>query len=323
MYDTLKLILQEEELNNEICFIEEVSCRITDMKFYNNRVVGRIKNMLVDIRGTTLIVEGSLTKWLLGNNYEKCLSLWEIRVAIESLSVALGVPMEMAKIVRLDIAFTFSVKYEPWLYLRRLLYLDNYYRSNIEKETLYFDKYDLQLVFYDKIKELNNNYNVEELEDIVHLYLIRNEFRFKKVTRTLGEVRGKCLYDPGFCLSLLDKWYKCYMSIDKQVDEVGVKLNGVKGLKESCVALCMSEMNLFERVEESFCMKKIDSSVKFAILKELRRIGRLYLNNEEAPLIRELTDKVINAYMLLKRRYNIASARMEVFNKCIGSKYVV
>ena len=85
----------------------------------------------------------------------------------------------------------------------------------------------------------------------------------------------------------------------------------------------MSEMNLFERVEESFCMKKIDSSVKFAILKELRRIGRLYLNNEEAPLIRELTDKVINAYMLLKRRYNIASARMEVFNKCIGSKYVV
>lgn len=62
MYDTLRFILKEEELNNEISFIEEVSCRLTDVKYYNNRVVGRIKNMLVDIRGTTLIVEGSLTK---------------------------------------------------------------------------------------------------------------------------------------------------------------------------------------------------------------------------------------------------------------------
>lgn len=68
MYDTLRFILKEEELNNEISFIEEVSCRLTDVKYYNNRVVGRIKNMLVDIRGTTLIVEGSLTKWFLGNN---------------------------------------------------------------------------------------------------------------------------------------------------------------------------------------------------------------------------------------------------------------
>lgn len=53
MYDTLKFILLEEDLDNKVCFIEEVSCRLTDVKYYNNRVVGRIKNMQVDIRGTT------------------------------------------------------------------------------------------------------------------------------------------------------------------------------------------------------------------------------------------------------------------------------
>lgn len=51
MYDTLKFILLEEDLDNKVCFIEEVSCRLTDVKYYNNRVVGRIKNMQVDIRG--------------------------------------------------------------------------------------------------------------------------------------------------------------------------------------------------------------------------------------------------------------------------------
>ena len=85
MYVTIKFILKEEEINKEFSFIEEVSCRLTDVKYYNNRVVGRIKNMQVDIRGTTLIVEGSLTKWFMGNNYERFLLLWEIRSAIRCL----------------------------------------------------------------------------------------------------------------------------------------------------------------------------------------------------------------------------------------------
>ena len=203
------------------------------MKYYNNRVVGRIKNMLVDIRGTTLIVEGSLTKWFLGNNYERFLLLWEIRSAIRSLGSALGVSIEKAKVSRIDIAFNFSVSYVPWLYLTKLLYFDSYHRSNIEKETLYFDRYDCQLVFYDKMSELKSC-GVEELEELAHLNLLRYEFRFKKVTKLFGEVRGSCLYDSDFCLSLLEKWYRCYMDIDKQVEEVGLKFTGVKGMKEIC-----------------------------------------------------------------------------------------
>lgn len=304
MYDTLKFILLEKDLGNKVCFIEEVSCRLTDVKYYNNRVVGRIKNMQVDIRGTTLIVEGSLTKWFLGNNYERFLLLWEIRSAIRSLGSALGVPIEKAKVSRIDIAFNFRVSYVPWLYLTKLLYFDSYHRSNIEKETLYFDKYDCQLVFYDKMNELKSC-GTKETEN---LNLLRYEFRFKKVTKLFGEVRGSCLYDSDFCLLLLEKWYRCYMDIDKQVEEVGLKFTGVKDMKESCVALCMSEINMFDAIEEAFTKKEINSAVKFAVLQELRRIRSIYLDNEKVPLINELTRKIENTYVMLKRRYNVSPA---------------
>ena len=260
--------------------------------------------MQVDIRGTTLIVEGSLTKWFLGNNYERFLLLWEIRSAIRSLGSALGVPIEKAKVSRIDIAFNFRVSYVPWLYLTKLLYFDSYHRSNIEKETLYFDKYDCQLVFYDKMNELKSC-GAKETEN---LNLLRYEFRFKKVTKLFGEVRGSCLYDSDFCLLLLEKWYRCYMDIDKQVEEVGLKFTGVKDMKESCVALCMSEINMFDAIEEAFTKKEINSAVKFAVLQELRRIRSIYLDNEKVPLINELTRKIENTYVMLKRRYNVSPA---------------
>ena len=150
------------------------------------------------------------------------------------------------------------------------------------------------------------------VEELAHLNLLRYEFRFKKVTKLFGEVRGSCLYDSDFCLSLLEKWYRCYMDIDKQVEEVGLKFTGVKGMKESCVALCMSEINMFEAVEEAFVKKEINSAVKFAVLQEL--IRSIYLDNEKEPLINELTRKIDNAYVMLKRRYNVSPARMELLN---------
>ena len=69
MYDSIKIVLSEKDLNNEISFMEEIPCRIVVSVCSENRVVGYLRNMRVEVRGTTLVVEGSLTKWVLGNNY--------------------------------------------------------------------------------------------------------------------------------------------------------------------------------------------------------------------------------------------------------------
>ena len=126
--------------------------------------------------------------------------------------------------------------------------------------------------------------------------------------RTLIHFYLFCLYDSDFCLLLLEKWYRCYMDIDKQVEEVGLKFTCVKDMKESCVALCMSEINMFDAIEEAFTKKEINSAVKFAVLQELRRIRSIYLDNEKVPLINELTRKIENTYVMLKRRYNVSPA---------------
>lgn len=308
MYDTVKFVLLENDLDNEICFMEEVVCRINIEKCSANRVVGYLKNMRVEVRGTTLIVEGSLTKWFLGNNYARTLALWEIGATIKSLSRALNVSIEKAKVTRIDVAFNFSVKNEPWLYMKRLLFLESYYRSNIEKSSLYFDKYDSQLLFYNKVTALKTEEDAESIQrvkDFEGQNVLRYEFRIKKVTKIFGEVRGEILFDSKFCLLLLNKWYMCYMNIDKQFDESSLRFDGVRHLKESCVAQCMSAMNMFDLVEEAFAKGNINSAEKFAIIKELRRIADLCFDRTQVSLINEFTTEIKNTYINMKRIYSV------------------
>ena len=167
MYDSIKIVLSEKDLNNEISFMEEIPCRIVVSVCSENRVVGYLRNMRVEVRGTTLVVEGSLTKWVLGNNYAKPLGIWEIRSGVKALSVALGVPIEKAVVQRLDVAFNFRVKHMPWLYMRRLLYSDGFYSAHIKKETLYFSKHDCQMVFYDKIAEMKSCKRTDDIKEVL------------------------------------------------------------------------------------------------------------------------------------------------------------
>ena len=308
MYDTVKFVLLENDLDNEICFMEEVVCRINIEKCSANRVVGYLKNMRVEVRGTTLIVEGSLTKWFLGNNYARTLALWEIGATIKSLSRALNVSIEKAKVTRIDVAFNFCVKNEPWLYMKRLLFLESYYRSNIEKSSLYFDKYDSQLLFYNKVTALKTEEDAESIQGVKNFEgqnVLRYEFRIKKVTKIFGEVRGEILFDSKFCLLLLNKWYMCYMNIDKQFDESSLRFDGVRHLKESCVAQCMSAMNMFDLVEEAFAKGNINSAEKFAIIKELRRIADLCFDRTQVSWINEFTTEIKNTYINMKRIYSV------------------
>ena len=79
MYDTIKFVIKESELDNAICFLEESPCRISIKYTSSNRVVGFLKNMKIEVRNTTLIVQGSLLKYFKGYNYAECLSVWDVR----------------------------------------------------------------------------------------------------------------------------------------------------------------------------------------------------------------------------------------------------
>ena len=50
MYDTIKFVIKESELDNAICFLEEIPCRISIKSTSSNRVVGFLKNMKIEER---------------------------------------------------------------------------------------------------------------------------------------------------------------------------------------------------------------------------------------------------------------------------------
>ena len=76
-------------------------------------------------------------------------------------------------------------------------------------------------------------------------------------------------------------------------------------------------MNMFDLVEEAFAKGNINSAEKFAIIKELRRIADLCFNRTQVPLINEFTTKIKNAHINLKRRYSVASRRLEMLKRWV------
>ena len=325
MYDSIKIVLSEKDLNNEISFMEEIPCRIVVSVCSENRVVGYLRNMRVEVRGTTLVVEGSLTKWVLGNNYAKPLGIWEIRSGVKALSVALGVPIEKAVVQRLDVAFNFRVKHMPWLYMRRLLYSDGFYSAHIKKETLYFSKHDCQMVFYDKIAEMKSCKRTDDikqgLEDFEDLNVLRYEFRFKKVKSIFGRtIRGEDLYTTSFCLLVLKKWYDCYMDIQKTYDKdlSYCMFYSKMAFELACVAYCMNQFNVNDMLEEAFIRRDISSKNKYDIKEVLAKAKNVGIDSlNAASMIDELTSKIEHAYVKLRSRYDVAPERLERLNRWV------
>ena len=306
MYDTIKFVIKESELDNKICFLEEIPCRISVDYNSLNRVVGHLSNMRVEVRGTVLIVEGSLLKYLKGYNYADSLFVWGVRIAVNKFSNALNVPMRLASIRRIDFGICFSMNCKSWTYFDYLLHSNGYHRSNIEKTTLYFSKHDLQLCFYDKRAEMKKHKEFDGLEDIQKLEVLRYELRFKKVSSFFGRVvRGSDLYNSAFYLSVLEKWYDSYMVIRKGVDmKVNLfRFGGKKEFQRSCVAFVMNQFNLYEFLEKEFDNGKINSKNKYDIKEVMKDAGKLILDEGGViPVICELTDKVHKTYEYMKGR---------------------
>ena len=50
MFDTIKFVIQEKDINYEMCFLEEIPCRISIEKCTGNGVIGHIKNIRIEVR---------------------------------------------------------------------------------------------------------------------------------------------------------------------------------------------------------------------------------------------------------------------------------
>lgn len=300
MIDTIGLYINEYELDYKYSF-KEISNKImiSNYKSGNKIIVGYLRNMRIQISETSLSIMGSLSKWHFGNNIQ-CLSLVDTKKAIASLEEEIGIPLENARVTKLDIGANIEMKYKPELYLNKLSSLGKLHRGSFKKSSLYFtNEYSTKLRFYDKKKEVKkkdrNNLIMIDAEN-----LLRYELSFfNRFKDQFGSVYAKDLYCPSFYLKMVKGWYTNYMKIEKKTnyDLLNVlKFTGKKDFRNSIVLFICSNYNVSERLEEAFKKGEIDSSEKHLVKSAIKEALNTPINTTEKPLIDELTEKVEAIY---------------------------
>lgn len=219
MFDTVNFRLTADEVG-AVSFIEETPCHLTDVGFHdyggNTFVTGNLNGLKVTAsQWQVKVKDGSLCKWLLGNNYQS-MGRADVQQAIERLSDLLHLPMSRASITRLDVGCNFITQHPADVYLNHLGVLA-YAKRLQQPNSLYYVKRDEKLCFYDKnreqrakreaVPELYNGRNVLRLEQ-------RYMCRLPSVLK-VPAVTGASLYDEAFYMMLLDRWRDTYKAIRK------------------------------------------------------------------------------------------------------------
>lgn len=312
MIDTIFLEINERELEVPISFKEEVSCKINinDRLSSNEKIVGHLENMLIEINGSTLKIRGSLSKWYKGNNVYG-ITFKEVKEAITDLENVLGVPLQKAKITRLDIAKSLNLDHCAELYLDYLVYLEGYIRSLSSPNCLYFVRKNkskvaqaLKLCFYDKDKELEDKKDIKGklAKQSESDHLLRYELRIESMKYLFGrKILCSDLFSKDFYTDLIDLWFNMYDWVKKKRKGLNcnfpLKLNGLKEFQESCERLCVGAFNMQEELNIAYLRGEVTTQNKANVLKRIKELENSIAETDKVvPLIKELDKKVLKAY---------------------------
>lgn len=231
MYDTINLRLKQADVPNTDLFAEAPYFlkHITETLHPNGveSIRGNIDNLLVLVSPYSLNIKGgSLCKWFLGDNMQ-IMSRKSAEEAIERLSDTLHLPMDKAQVTRLDVANNFILKHPVCAYTCHLGTLQGKPPLK-EPDALYYHYSGGRLCFYDKVKEQKKS-----RQPIPEMFVGRNVLRYeqrylKDIPRQLNrsEVTAYMLYDEGFYIDVLKRWYAQYQRI-KKINEQPIDLTHI------------------------------------------------------------------------------------------------
>ena len=168
---------------------------------------GYFRNMYVRLRSDgELVVQGSLPRYLFGNNNEN-LRRREIEEGVHELASAFDVQPEVCRVYRLDLAATMPMPRPVALYLDALGPVPRMQQRRFGNETVDYVSQTRKLHFYDKGKEAGLPGN-----------LLRIEVQYKKrLKRQLKRnITFTDLYESGFFTALVDRWGRAYDSVRKR-----------------------------------------------------------------------------------------------------------
>lgn len=232
MLDTVIFKLTRTEVEG-VDFLSEITPYLNPdglcVRQYNwgDCVTGDVEGLNVSVCPNQVRVNGSICKWMLGDNYQT-LRRGGVKRAVERLSDTLHLPMERAIITRLDVGLSIVVREPIANYFNHLGVL-KYAQRLQQPNSLYYHQQAERLCFYDKNREQRDH-----REPIPEIYRDANVLRYEqrymaRLPQLLGEaqVTAAMLYDERFYISLLNRWRDAYQAIRK-VNEITLNFQAMK-----------------------------------------------------------------------------------------------
>lgn len=318
MYDNIDLgLLQNDVLTTD--FLSETInyFDVTGEHNFNGEYV--ISGRLNDSFSITVsernikIKDASLCKWFLGNNFET-LQRKDVQHAIQKLSDTLHLPIDKAKVTRIDVAQNFILKYPVQVYYNHLGEMAYCKRVPVIDERnkteglYYFQNNNRGLsLFYNKVKEQKNKRQpIPELYE--HQNVLRYEQRHKNSlskTFNVEYVTASMLYDESFYKTVINMWGANYKAIKKILNrnKLNFKDMDITTKKELYdIALLEyihnsgGELAMIEQINEMQQMGKLTRKQAFDFRKEIKEACKLTIGTEiENETIYELNKKVNDA----------------------------
>lgn len=221
MYDTLHLWLPCEQAgtDNLLAHTEPYLKGITQHKRDDDRVYisGMFSgNYKVNVSLSGISLKGSLAKYYLPDNMFT-LTRSDSARAIEQMADELHLPIEQAKVTRIDFAQNFLMKYKPETYYG-YLGESQYYKRLSQPESLYYRNGQRTKLFYNKaIESKRRGFTLPDVwqgQNVLR-YEIRYTSRLHKQFK-LPEVTAGILPDEKFYIELVNRWINEYEAINKQ-----------------------------------------------------------------------------------------------------------
>lgn len=284
MYDTLKINnYVYEPLNfDKIEIIKEYTNKYTgELK----AVKGNLNNLSIYLTNNYYNIEGSLSKYLYGNNFET-LTLKDTEIAFKEIGNQLNIDLLNANLRKIHIGFNIETDNNIKELFNSFVGLNGYAdRLQIHNELVFKNKSN-ELVFYDKKNELKEiqNINIERENN-----LIRIEARFNKnINNTFkSKIIVKDLFNKKFANNLITKLKDTYNKVEKREVYSMNEFNN----NELKNILKLSPKD-YERNLAKIGVLNLDSNKLFDMIDILQKSK--VINNSNAKRLRDKTKEILN-----------------------------
>jgi len=265
-------------------------------------VRGKYRALNVSVNEYGVGVNGSMWKFYHGNNLAP-FNLYQVKETIGMLSDGLHLPIDKAKVTRLDAAGNLSLNHQPVIYYP---YLGNcrYYERWTRESSLYYEHSQKVLNFYDKIIEIIDFAGCVP-QSLVGQNVLRYEMRLtQRICQQLklNEINAAMLYDVEFFRMIVNKWVKEYRSIVKikcnsqnyfQKMETVTRKDLIDGFALKAIIESGNPSIIHDTIDQLYSMGKIKNRVdKSRMKKDIDNLLAKANNGNRNELILELDKKI-------------------------------